>query len=177
MAEILTAFSLVDRAALTANLPPTDLSVRGPRKHAMMSVTAIDRLMQLGQQRGRLEIDDVRQALPVDTMTTTELADVLARLEEAGIEVEIDAGLLTPHHGKMNLHEVKPVTGPSTRTERTKTDHDRLSTLASSIKAARTNANGPGGPVQPYAKMSGTVFVAAAALLLVLLILIVWRLA
>jgi hypothetical protein len=33
--------------------------------------------------------------LPIDTMTIEEVADVVARLEEAGISVEIDAGLLT----------------------------------------------------------------------------------
>ena len=70
----------------------------------MISTTAIDRLMQLGRRRGGLEIDDIRQALPVDTMTVEELADVVARLEEAGISVEIDTGLLTPHHRKTALH-------------------------------------------------------------------------
>jgi Sigma-70 factor, region 1.1 len=67
----------------------------------MISTTAVDRLIQLGRRRGGLQIDDIRQALPVDTMTIEELADVVARLEEAGIAVEIDAGMLTPHHRKM----------------------------------------------------------------------------
>lgn len=138
----------------------------------MISVTTIDRLMQLGQRRGRLEIDDVRQALPVDTMTTTELADVLARLEEDGISVEIDASLLTSHHGKMSSPVSKPAIVPSRRAA---TDDDRLSILASSIKAARTSSNAPGGPVRPYSKKSGTIFVVAAALLLILLTLIIWR--
>jgi hypothetical protein len=66
----------------------------------MISTTAVDRLMQLGRRRGGLEIDDIRQALPIDTMTIEELADVMARLEKAGISVEIDAGLLSPHHRK-----------------------------------------------------------------------------
>jgi Sigma-70 factor, region 1.1 len=71
----------------------------------MISTTAVDRLMQLGRRRGGLEIDDIRQALPIDAMTIEELADVMARLEEAGISVEIDAGLLSPHHRKTALPE------------------------------------------------------------------------
>jgi len=54
----------------------------------MISTTAIDHLMQLGRRRSGLHIDDIRQVLPVDTMTIEELADVVARLEEAGIEID-----------------------------------------------------------------------------------------
>jgi Sigma-70 factor, region 1.1 len=59
----------------------------------MISTTAVDHLMQLGRRRGGLHIDDIRQVLPVDTMTIEELADVVARLEEAGIAFEIDENL------------------------------------------------------------------------------------
>ena len=45
----------------------------------MISTTAVDRLMQLGRRRGGLQIDDIRQALPVDTMAIEELADVTFR--------------------------------------------------------------------------------------------------
>lgn len=129
--------------------------------------------MKVGQRRGRLEIDDVRQALPVDTMTTTELADALAQLEEAGLSVEIDASLRTSHQGTMSSPQGSPAVVASGRAARA---DDRLSTLASSIKAATTNSNALGGPVLPYAKTSGTIFVVAAALILLLLSLIVWRL-
>ena len=74
----------------------------------MISTTTVDRLIQLGRRRGGLVIDDIGQALPVNTMSTEELADVLARLEEAGISVEIDPALLTPHHRKVVLDEAKP---------------------------------------------------------------------
>lgn len=50
--------------------------------------------MEMGRQRGGLDIDDIRRALPVDTMSIEELSDVLAHLEEAGIPVEIDSVLL-----------------------------------------------------------------------------------
>jgi hypothetical protein len=108
-------------------------------------------------------------------MSIEELADVLARLEEAGISVEIDSVLLTPRHRKMMPHEVRPATPPSGHTERATTGHDRLSILASSIKAARENSSRTRGPAQPYVKKSGTIFVIAAALILILLALAVWR--
>jgi hypothetical protein len=34
--------------------------------------------MEMGRQRGGLDIDDIRRALPVDTMSIEELSDVLA---------------------------------------------------------------------------------------------------
>jgi hypothetical protein len=143
----------------------------------MISTTAVDRLMQLGRRRGGLEIDDIRQALPIDTMTIEELADVVARLEEAGISVEIDPGLLTPHHRKMALPEVKPTPEPSRHSERATTAHPRLLDLASSIKAARENSSRTRGSTGPYVQKSATIFILAAALILFLIALGIWRFA
>jgi hypothetical protein len=142
----------------------------------MISTTAVDRLMQLGRRRGGLEIDDIRHALPIDTMTIEELADVVARLEEAGISVEIDAGLLTPHHRKTALPEVKPTPEPSRASERATTAHPRLLSLASSIKAAKENAR-TRESTHPYVQKSATIFILAAALILFLIALGVWRFA
>src|SRR6185295_12393604 len=127
----------------------------------MISTTAVDRLMQLGRRRGGLEIDDIRQALPIDTMTIEEVADVVARLEEAGISVDIDAGLLTPRHRKMALQEVKPTPEPSRRSERVTTPHPRLLSLG----AAKENSSRPRGSTHPYVQKSATIFVLVAALI------------
>ena len=143
----------------------------------MISTTAVDRLMQLGRRQGGLEIDDIRQALPIDTMTIEELADVMTRLEEAGISVEIDAGLLTPYPRKMTLPEVKPTPEPSRHREQAKSAHSRLLSLASSIKAAKDNSSSTPGSTRPYVQKSATIFILAAALILVLIALGVWRLA
>jgi hypothetical protein len=121
-----------------------------------------------------LEIDDIRQALPIDTMTIEEIADVVARLEEADISVDIDAGLLTPHHRKMALQEVKPTPEPSQHRERV-TAHPRTLSLASSIKAAKENSSRPRGPTRPYVQKSATIFILAAALILFVIALGVWR--
>ena len=59
----------------------------------MTSTTAVESLIEMGRQRGGLDIDDIRRALPVDTMSIEELSDVLAHLDEAGIPVEIDFDL------------------------------------------------------------------------------------
>jgi hypothetical protein len=131
--------------------------------------------MEMGRQRGGLDIDDIRRALPVDAVSIEELADVLARLEEAGIPVEIDSVLLTSRHPRMTLREVKPSTEPSRHSERTTTAQDRLTILASSIKAARENSSRTPGSARPYVQNSATIFVIAAASILVLLALVVWR--
>ena len=131
--------------------------------------------MEVGRQRGGLDINDIRRTLPVDAMSIEELADVLARLEEAGISVKIEPTLLTPRHRKMLPHEVRPATPPSGHTERATTGHDRLSILALSIKAARENSSRTRGPAQPYVKRSGTIFVIAAVLILALLTIVVWQ--
>ena len=75
----------------------------------------------------------------------------------------------------MRPHEVRPATPPSGYTERATTGHDRLSILASSIKAARDNSSRTRGPAQPYVKNSGTIFVIAAVLILALLTIVVSR--
>jgi hypothetical protein len=131
--------------------------------------------MEMGRQRGGLDIDDIRRALPVDAMSIEELADVLARLEEAGIPVEIDSVLLTPRHPRMPLREVKPTTEPSRHSERTTAAQDRLTILASSIKAARENSYRTRQPTLTFTEKSGTIFVAVAALILFLLTLGIWR--
>jgi hypothetical protein len=133
--------------------------------------------MDLGRRRGGLEIDDIRQALPVDTMTAEELADVLARLEEAGISVEIDPVMLTPRHRRTTVHDVKPAM-ELWQSERTATAHDRLSILASSIKAATETSSRTHGSPRRYVQKSGTIFVVAAAMILILLLaLVAWHFA
>jgi Sigma-70 factor, region 1.1 len=138
----------------------------------MISTTAFDRLVQLGRQRG-LKIDDIREVLPIDTMTVEEIADVVVRLEDAGISVDVDAGLLTPHHRTVAVPQAKPTPELALRSEqRTINDH-----LASSIKAARENSHSPREPARPHSQKSGTIFVIAAALILILLALVIWRFA
>lgn len=141
----------------------------------MIRTTAFDRLVQLGRRQGGLKIDDIRQALPIDDMTIEEIADMVARLEEVGISVEIDAGLLTRPHQKTALPDETPTPELSRHNERATKSHTRLLRLASSIKAARKDSHRTPRPARKYVQKSGAIFVIAAALILLLLALGVWR--
>jgi hypothetical protein len=138
----------------------------------MIPTTAVDRLVQLGRRQGGLKIDDIRQTLPIENMTIEEITEVVTRLEDVGISVEIDAGLLTRSHRKMALPELQPT--PSRHSERATTADARLSNLGSSIKAAQ-EAHKTLGRARKYVQKSGTIFVIAAALILFLLALGLWR--
>jgi hypothetical protein len=143
----------------------------------VISTTAVETLMEAGRQRGGLDINDIRRALLVDAMSIEELADVLARLEEAGISVEIEPTLLTPRHRKMTLRGAKPVTEPPRHGEQMTVDHGRLAILALSIKAARDNSSRAPGTALPHVQKPAAVFVLVAALILLLIALSVWRFA
>ena len=54
----------------------------------------LNRLIELGRTCGRLTTDDLRRALPIETMSTEELESAIVRLEDVGIEVEIDPTFL-----------------------------------------------------------------------------------
>ncbi len=60
----------------------------------MILSTAFDRVMQLAWRRGRPTIDDIRQAMPVDGVTTEDLGNMVARVRKAGIPVGTDPALL-----------------------------------------------------------------------------------
>lgn len=141
----------------------------------MISTTLVDRLIETGRQQGGLEVNDIRRALPVDTMSAEELAEVLARVEEAGISVEIDSALLTPRHRNLMPH-LTPATGPKLDSGQATKAHDRLTNLAFSIKKAGESSY-TGRPTQGSLQKPATIFVIAAAMVLVLLALVVWRFA
>jgi len=143
----------------------------------MISTAVFDRLVQLGRRRGALQSDDIRQALPVDAMTTEEIVDVVTRLEDAGIAVEIDPALLTPRHRKMPSQVTKTTAEPSPNSARPAASDGRISGLESSITAARKSSSQTTVPVGKFVKPSGTTFVFVVALILLILALAVWRFA
>jgi len=57
---------------------------------------ALTDLKSLARGRGSLTMEDLQKALPIDRMTEQEMAHVLAKLDEAGFDVEIDPTLLLP---------------------------------------------------------------------------------
>jgi hypothetical protein len=58
--------------------------------------TALTELIDRARQRGGISMEDLQSALPLDTMSAEDVAHVLARLDEAGLDLEIDPDLLLP---------------------------------------------------------------------------------
>lgn len=56
----------------------------------------IEHLIEIGRRRGGLSTSDLQTALPIDLMTMEEIAGIVAKLEDAGVPVEIDEALLSP---------------------------------------------------------------------------------
>jgi hypothetical protein len=69
---------------------------------------ALNELANIARQRGALSMENLRQVLPIENMTVDEISDVLARLDEAGIDVEIDPPPLSPA-GKAIPREPAPI--------------------------------------------------------------------
>src|SRR5215204_4169894 len=61
------------------------------------------RLLQLGKQQGGLTPHDLQQVLDLERLSTDELSDMLERLDQAGVSVEIDPALLAPASGRAGL--------------------------------------------------------------------------
>lgn len=86
---------------------------------------ALIELIDLARRRGGISMEDLREALPIDSMTVEDISHVLARLDEAGFDLDIDPALLSPHN-KMIPKDGVPVakrdqTGlPETAPERAK---------------------------------------------------------
>jgi len=53
-------------------------------------------LMELGRRQGRVSTDDFRRLLPIASMSSEEIANLVLRLEERGIAVDLDPTLFVP---------------------------------------------------------------------------------
>ena len=52
---------------------------------------------EAGRHGGRLSVEAMGRILPLDSMSATEVAEIVDRLERAGIDVDIDPALTRPH--------------------------------------------------------------------------------
>ena len=66
----------------------------------MLADPAVDRLVTLARRRGRLTFEDLRANLPIATMSETAIAQAVARLEQAGVVIDVDEDVLEPVHGQ-----------------------------------------------------------------------------
>lgn len=62
----------------------------------MIPNATIDQLVGRGQRLGRLSVADIEKVLPLDTIVIEEIEDLVARLEAAGVVVEIETAFLLP---------------------------------------------------------------------------------
>jgi hypothetical protein len=62
-----------------------------------------ERLLQLGKQQGGLTPHDLQQVLDLERVRPDELSDMLERLDQAGVSVEIDPALLAPASERAGL--------------------------------------------------------------------------
>ncbi len=143
----------------------------------MISPELFDRLVEQGRRHGGLKTDDIQQVLPVESMTSEELVDMLTRLEAADIAVEIDPALLHPRRQQITPQPTKPGAPASPQGVPLATGHPRLSELGSSIRSVRGSARHAPEPAGIYGKLPGTVLFWVAALMLIVLTLAVWHFA
>lgn len=57
---------------------------------------ALSELISLAHRRGGISMEDVRKTLPIESMTADDISRVVARLDEAGFDLEIDPELIGP---------------------------------------------------------------------------------
>jgi hypothetical protein len=63
-----------------------------------LSPTDLQRLRAAAQARGRLSLDDLKRTLPIELLSTEQIARVVGELEDAAIDIEIDPTLMRPSH-------------------------------------------------------------------------------
>jgi len=84
----------------------------------------LDRLITMGRQRGQLTTADLRANLPVETMSTEDIALIVIHLEESGVAVELEEDLLFPQQKfqppRRESAKIIPFPGPAAKSERSK---------------------------------------------------------
>jgi hypothetical protein len=53
-------------------------------------------LVERGRARGSLGAADLREVLPIESLSVEQLAEIISFLQDAGVEVDVDPGLLGP---------------------------------------------------------------------------------
>ncbi len=77
----------------------------------------LSQLINAARERGTFSIDELRDAFPITDMDAEDVSSLIARLEEAGISVEIDPRLFSPRHdSKRETLVVPKVRAPQDQT-------------------------------------------------------------
>lgn len=124
-------------------------------------------LAALGQLRGSLTVEDIRQALPIDRMTDDDVARTIAYLEDRGIEVLLDPSLLLDS-GRATREQ------PHRRTVSNSTPKVIPITTESSHQLARGEPAREPPPADLGRSSSATAYVLLAAVLMAILAVILF---
>ena len=81
----------------------------------MISAEAFDRLRRIGETRGKIDVEALQQVIPVENCSTEELTDLILRLEDAGIAVDVNAALTAPRTERGDHGQTGANLRPSTR--------------------------------------------------------------
>lgn len=76
---------------------------------AGIATNMLQRLIDLGKQKGQRSPEDLFVELPVDSMSADDIALVVLEIEEAGVPVELEEPLLSPSRPMEMRPMVEPI--------------------------------------------------------------------
>jgi hypothetical protein len=79
---------------MSDDMPDHEAYSTGKKKSPRPTADEIERLKEMGRQRGYITLDQIKSVLPVEQMSGEEVAEAMAQLELAGIDIQIDPELL-----------------------------------------------------------------------------------
>lgn len=84
------------------------------RKTPRPTAEEIERLKEMGRRRGHITLDQIKSVLPIEQMSGEEVGEAMARLESAGIDVQMDPEFLRSRAGTQSDVRLRGrQTGPS----------------------------------------------------------------
>ena len=118
-----------------------------PEQHQIsLQKDPVQRLLELGTQRS-LDTEDLRQALPIEQMTLEQIGGVIRRLEDAGVDIDVDPGALAGSKANAPRADLKATQVSPPRVNRTNTTRRpelpqvRVTKLAVDEAVPQTNPN------------------------------------
>lgn len=148
----------------------------------LVDQVTVENLIQVARRRGRISIDDLRHAFPIDAMDAGDIANIIVRLEDAGISVDIDPTLLSPkHHPPMTppqpprgqSQETLLGTGPSSRASSTSAKSG-LSATARTALAPASAMSGNAAPAKGQMLENFRNWLWVASVGAILLLAVIW---
>jgi hypothetical protein len=70
-----------------------------------MPDSTYERLLQLGKQQGGLTTDDLQRVLDLERLSLDQVSEMLLRLEDAGVSVDIEPAILKPRSGSAGTNQ------------------------------------------------------------------------